>query len=66
LLARNAGRVLTRDRIVEMVWGYDTEIGMTNLDTFIHLLRRKVDQPGEPKLVQTVRGVGYALRESAA
>lgn len=61
LLARNAGRVVTRDRIIESVWGYDAEIGATNLDAFMHLLRRKLDHAGKAKLIQTVRGVGYTL-----
>ena len=62
LLLRNAGRIVTREQIIETVWGYDAEIGPTNLDTFMHLLRAKVDSPAEPKLIHTVRGVGYTLR----
>ena len=62
LLARNAGRVVLRGQIIETVWGYDAEIGATNLDTFVYLLRAKVDQKGEAKLLHTVRGVGYTLR----
>lgn len=62
LLIRNTGRVVTRDRIVETVWGYDAEVGATNLDAFMYLLRAKVDQAGESKLIHTVRGVGYTVR----
>src|SRR6185295_15360904 len=64
LLVRNAGRIVPREQIIETVWGYNTDIGTTNLDTFMHLLRAKVDRVGESKLIHTVRGVGYTLRES--
>lgn len=64
LLLRNAGRIVPRERIIETVWGYDTEIGNSNLDTFVHLLRSKVEQGDEPRLIHTVRGVGYTIRES--
>lgn len=66
LLLRNAGRVVTRDQIIETVWGYDAEVGSTNLDTFVHLLRAKVERAGESKLIHTVRGVGYTLREATS
>ena len=62
LLLRNAGRIVERERIIEGVWGYGADFGPTNLDTFMHLLRGKVDQAGEPKLIHTIRGVGYMLR----
>lgn len=61
LLLRNAGRVVTRDTIIEKVWGYDSEIESNTLDAFVRLLRAKLDAPGEQKLLQTVRGVGYRL-----
>lgn len=61
-LLRNAGRVVTREQIIEAVWGYGADIGPANLDTFMHLLRAKVDHTGAPKLIHTVRGVGYTLR----
>jgi len=63
LLLRNSGRVVSRDKIIETVWGFGAEVENSTLDTFVHLLRRKVDQPDEPKLIQTVRGVGYSIRE---
>ena len=63
LLVRNAGRIVPREQIIQSVWGYDADIGTTNLDTFVHLLRTKVDRAGESKLIHTVRGVGYMLRE---
>jgi len=65
LLARNAGRIVPREQIIETVWGFDAEVGNATVDTFIHLLRRKVDLPDETKLIQTIRGVGYALRDKS-
>ena len=61
---RAAGRVVTRQRLIDTVWGTDREVGNNNLDVFIRFLRTKVDLPGEPSLIQTVRGVGYCLRET--
>lgn len=65
LLTRNAGRIVSREQIIETVWGFDAEVENATVDTFIHLLRRKVDLPEEAKLIQTIRGVGYALRDKA-
>ena len=61
LLMRNAGRVLSRDRLIESVWGH-TEIENNTLDAFMRLLRAKVEGPGDAKLLHTVRGVGFSLR----
>ena len=61
-LMRRSGRVASRDAIVEGVWGLDPEIEENNLDAFVRLLRKKVDQAHEEKLIHTVRGVGYTLR----
>lgn len=59
---RNPGRVLTRTIIAERVWGYDFD-PMTNvIDVYVNYLRKKIDADREPKLIQTVRGVGYVLR----
>jgi heavy metal response regulator len=59
---RNPGRVLTRTMIAERVWGYDFD-SMTNvIDVYVNYLRKKIDADREPKLIQTVRGVGYVLR----
>ncbi|HLH01436.1 MAG TPA: response regulator transcription factor [Bryobacteraceae bacterium] len=63
LLLRNKGRVLSRSAIVEAVWGYDADIEENTLDAFIRLLRNKIEAPGMPRLIRTVRGVGYALEE---
>jgi len=63
LLMKNAGRVLTRERLIQGVWGHDCEVESNTLDVFIRQLRLKVEPPGSRKLIQTVRGVGYMLRE---
>ena len=62
LLMRHAGRVLPRERVIESVWGHGADIESNTLDAFMRLLRSKIELPGESKLLQTVRGVGYALR----
>jgi two-component system response regulator MprA len=64
LLLHNAGIVLTRDQIYERIWGYDFETSSKSLDVYISYLRRKTEEAGEPRLIQTVRGVGYAARPS--
>jgi DNA-binding response OmpR family regulator len=61
-LARNANRVLTRDQLMLHVWPDGTEAASNVLDTYIHHLRDKLEQPGSAHLIQTVRGVGYVLR----
>lgn len=62
-LLKNKGIVLTRDQIIEHVWGYDF-VGDSNvLDVYIRYLRNKIDYPYEMKLIHTVRGVGYTLKE---
>ena len=62
-LANNKGIVLTRDKIIDHVWGYDF-VGDTNvLDVYIKYLRNKLDYPYSTKLIQTVRGVGYTIKE---
>jgi DNA-binding response OmpR family regulator len=65
LLLRNAGRVVSRDSIIEKVWGHDAEIESNTLDVFMRLLRSKLEQAGESRLLHTVRGVGYSLRQGA-
>ncbi len=62
LLMRHAGRVLSRDTLIETVWGGDSDIESNTLDAFMRLLRAKVEAPGEPKLLHTIRGVGFSLR----
>ncbi len=63
LLLRNAGRIVPREQIIETVWGFGADVENATLDTFVHLLRRKIDAPGDTKLIHTVRGVGYTLRD---
>jgi two-component system response regulator MprA len=63
LLMRRAGRVLSRDHIATSVWGDLKEVESNTLDAFISLLRTKIDRGCECKLIHTIRGVGYVLRE---
>ena len=63
LLVRNAGIVLDHATIYDRIWGYDFGPGSKNLAVYVGYLRRKLDEPGAPQLIQTVRGVGYVLRE---
>ncbi|TQJ90043.1 response regulator transcription factor [Streptomyces sp. SLBN-31] len=62
VLARNAGIVLTRDQLLDRVWGYDFDVRTDAVDTFVSYLRRKLEADGRPRLVHTVRGVGFVLR----
>lgn len=64
LLLRNTRRVLTRQLILEEVWGYDLPGSGNSLEVYIGYLRKKTEQEGEPRLIHTVRGVGYVLREN--
>jgi two-component system, OmpR family, response regulator MprA len=63
LFMTNPKQVLTRSIIFERVWGYDFGFASNSLDVYIGYLRRKTEAGGRPRLIQTVRGVGYALRE---
>ena len=63
LFLRNPRQVLTRSIIFERVWGYDFGPSSNSLDVYIGYLRRKTEAGGRPRLIHTVRGVGYALRE---
>ena len=62
-LAHNARRVLTRDLILERVWGHAPDVETNVVDVYVGYLRRKLDEPGGPRLIHTVRGVGFSLRE---
>ncbi|WP_067533855.1 response regulator transcription factor [Nocardia crassostreae] len=64
MLIANPRRVLTRSRILEEVWGYDFPTSGNALEVYIGYLRRKTEVDGEPRLIHTVRGVGYVLRET--
>ncbi|MCX5559707.1 response regulator transcription factor [Streptomyces sp. NBC_00038] len=63
LLVRNAGIVLDHSTIYDRIWGYDFGPGSKNLAVYVGYLRRKLEEPGAPGLIHTVRGVGYVLRE---
>jgi len=63
LFMLNPRQVLTRSVIFERVWGYDFGYGSNSLDVYVGYLRRKTEAGGRPRLIHTVRGVGYALRE---
>jgi two-component system, OmpR family, response regulator MprA len=63
LLMVNAGIVMSRDTIYERIWGYDFETSSRSLDVYIGYLRTKTEAGGEPRLVHTVRGVGYLIRK---
>ncbi|MDF0532596.1 response regulator transcription factor [Tsukamurella sp. 8F] len=64
MLMANPRRVLTRGRILEEVWGYDFPTSGNALEVYIGYLRRKTEAGGESRLIHTVRGVGYVLRET--
>ncbi|HUZ42654.1 MAG TPA: response regulator transcription factor [Acidimicrobiales bacterium] len=62
LFLRHPRQVLTRDQILDLVWGYNFDSGTNSLAVYIGYLRRKLEEANEVRLIQTVRGVGYALR----
>ena len=64
-LLRHPRQVMPRDRILQDVWGYDFEGNGNVLEVYVGYLRSKTEAGGEPRLIQTVRGVGYVLREEA-
>jgi two-component system response regulator MprA len=64
LLLANPRRVLTRSQILEQVWGYDFPTTGNALEVYVGYLRRKTEADGEPRLIHTVRGVGYVLRDT--
>jgi two-component system response regulator MprA len=63
LFLGNPRKVLTRTVIFQEVWGSDLESASNSLDVFVGSLRRKLEADGEPRLIQTVRGIGYVFRE---
>jgi len=64
-LMRRAGRVVSRTAIIEAVWDFERDVEENTLDVFVRLLRSKVDQDYEQKLIRTVRGLGYTVRADA-
>ncbi|MCP5116997.1 MAG: response regulator transcription factor [bacterium] len=63
LLLRRVGHVVPRETIIRSVWGFDSDVENNTLDVFMSQLRRKVDPKGAPRLIHTVRGFGYSIRE---
>ena len=63
-LIRNAGQALTRQQILDYVWSYDRDVHLSLVDVYISYLRRKLNLPGFPDPIQTVRGVGYRMEAS--
>jgi len=63
LLVWNAGIVLSRETLYERIWGYDFETSSRSLDVYVDYLRAKLEAEGEPRLLQTVRGVGFVVRQ---
>jgi DNA-binding response OmpR family regulator len=61
-LGRHAGMVLSRPQLLQSVWGYDFEVDGNVVDVFVGYLRRKLEAAGEPRMIHTVRGVGFVLR----
>lgn len=61
-MIRNKERVLSRERIEQHIWNYDYEGGTNVIDVYIRYLRKKIDKDFEPKLIHTVRGIGYVLK----
>ncbi|MGV0360929.1 response regulator transcription factor [Corynebacterium minutissimum] len=66
LLMENPRKVLSRNTILEEVWGYDFPTSGNALEVYIGYLRKKTEEDGEPRLIHTVRGVGYVMREATA
>ncbi|MGW5740620.1 response regulator transcription factor [Amycolatopsis sp. NPDC003861] len=64
VLVRNATRVLTRAALFEAIWGFDMSATANNLQVYVSYLRRKLEAEGEPRLIYTLRGLGYTLRET--
>ncbi len=60
---RNRGRVLSRTSISEQIWRYNFDTGTNVIDVYVNHLRNKIDEGFEPRLIHTVRGVGYVLKE---
>ncbi len=60
-LMRHAGQVLTRQQLLDAVWGFDFDTGSNVVDVYVGYLRRKLDVPGEPSAIETVRGAGYRV-----
>lgn len=63
ILMQNIGRVMTREILLDLVWGYDADVETNVVDVYISYLRSKIDTPGTTSFVQTVRGLGYGIQK---
>jgi DNA-binding response OmpR family regulator len=63
MFIQNANRVLTREQLLDKVWGYDSEVEMKIVDVYVRYLRNKIDIPGEESLIHTMRGIGYMMKK---
>jgi DNA-binding response OmpR family regulator len=63
MFMKNINRVLTREIILDQVWGYDTEVETNIVDVYVRYLRKKIDHSGESNFIQTLRGTGYVMRK---
>lgn len=64
LLMRNQNQIMTREILIDKIWGLTTDVSENSLDALVKLLRKKIDVPDEPSLIQNIRGVGYKLRDA--
>ena len=64
MFLRHPRQVLTREVLLNRVWGFDFDSGTNSLAVYVGYLRRKLEEGGEPRCIQTVRGVGYVLRDA--
>ncbi len=64
-LMRRSGQVVSRNELIEAGWGYDSDARDSSLDFYMHCLRNKIDGPGEPRMLRTLRGLGYELAAAA-
>lgn len=60
----NKGRILTREQIYNHIWGYNEDVSNNALDALVKLVRKKIDDSDHPSIIQTVRGIGYKLRDA--
>jgi len=63
MLMRRAGRVVPRDSLLETVWGDESDVELNTVDAFVSSLRRKIERPGETRLISTIRGIGFCIKE---
>jgi len=63
VLMKNRGRVMTREMLLESIWGYDSEVDIKVVDVYVSYLRNKIDVTGQSSIIQTMRGLGYVIRK---